>query len=160
MKTVKNIVTALMLVAFFSCNTKNEKGNNVSEVKHNNNLKEEKSMNVLFVLTSHDELGDTGEKTGFWVEEFASPYYILKDKGVNITLATPKGGKHPLTLQVTKKMLQPNLQNDLIKTKKHKNELTLLLNSQQLMLQITTQYFIRVVTGLYGICLKIKPPSN
>jgi putative intracellular protease/amidase len=96
MKTVKNIVTALMLIAFFSCNTKNEKGNNVSEVKHNNNLKEEKSMNVLFVLTSHDELGDTGEKTGFWVEEFASPYYILKDKGVNITLATPKGGKAPI----------------------------------------------------------------
>ena len=53
-------------------------------------------MNVLFVLTSHDKLGDTGKKTGFWVEEFANPYYILTDKGVNVTLATPKGGKAPI----------------------------------------------------------------
>jgi len=51
---------------------------------------------VLFVLTSHDELGDTGEKTGFWVEEFAAPYYNLLDKGVKITVATPKGGKAPI----------------------------------------------------------------
>ncbi|PRP66364.1 type 1 glutamine amidotransferase domain-containing protein [Nonlabens agnitus] len=53
-------------------------------------------MKVLFVLTSHDKLGDTGKKTGFWVEEFAGPYYTLKDKGVEITLATPKGGKAPI----------------------------------------------------------------
>ncbi|WP_415375990.1 type 1 glutamine amidotransferase domain-containing protein [Patiriisocius sp. Uisw_017] len=53
-------------------------------------------MKILFVLTSHDTLGDTGEKTGFWVEEFAGPYYTLKDKGVVITLATPKGGKAPI----------------------------------------------------------------
>lgn len=53
-------------------------------------------MKVLFVLTSHDKLGDTGEKTGFWVEEFAGPYYILKDKGVEVTLATPRGGKAPI----------------------------------------------------------------
>ncbi|OQD43511.1 type 1 glutamine amidotransferase domain-containing protein [Croceivirga radicis] len=52
--------------------------------------------NVLFVLTSHDELGNTGEKTGFWVEEFAAPYYLLKDKGVNVTLASPKGGQPPI----------------------------------------------------------------
>ncbi|UZO80368.1 type 1 glutamine amidotransferase domain-containing protein [Aquimarina sp. ERC-38] len=51
---------------------------------------------VLFVLTSHDQLGDTGEKTGFWIEEFASPYYLLKDKGVAITLASPKGGQPPI----------------------------------------------------------------
>lgn len=51
---------------------------------------------VLFVLTSHDELGNTGEKTGFWIEEFASPYYLLKDKGVNISLASPKGGQPPI----------------------------------------------------------------
>ena len=53
-------------------------------------------MNVLFVLTSHDKLGDTGKKTGFWIEEFASPYYSLLDKGVNITIATPKGGQAPI----------------------------------------------------------------
>jgi len=51
---------------------------------------------VLFVLTSHSDLGNTGEKTGFWVEEFASPYYFLKDKGVEITIASPKGGQPPI----------------------------------------------------------------
>jgi putative intracellular protease/amidase len=53
-------------------------------------------MNVLIVLTSHAELGNTGEKTGFWLEEFASPYYRLKDAGVTLTLASPKGGQPPL----------------------------------------------------------------
>jgi len=53
-------------------------------------------MKVLFVLTSHDKLGDTGNKTGFWIEEFANPYYKLRDKNVDITVATPKGGKAPI----------------------------------------------------------------
>jgi putative intracellular protease/amidase len=53
-------------------------------------------MNILFVLTSHNQLGDTGNKTGFWVEEFANPYYTLLDKGAKITIATPKGGAAPI----------------------------------------------------------------
>lgn len=53
-------------------------------------------MYVLFVLTSHNELGDTGKKTGFWVEEFANPYYKLLDQGAAITIATPKGGAAPI----------------------------------------------------------------
>ncbi|MCB4797699.1 type 1 glutamine amidotransferase domain-containing protein [Neotamlana laminarinivorans] len=53
-------------------------------------------MKILFVLTSHDKLGDTGKKTGFWVEEFANPYYTLLDKGADITIATPKGGAAPI----------------------------------------------------------------
>ncbi|WP_299560972.1 type 1 glutamine amidotransferase domain-containing protein [uncultured Sulfitobacter sp.] len=53
-------------------------------------------MKILMILTSHDELGDTGEKTGFWLEEFAAPYYVLKDAGAELTLASPKGGKPPL----------------------------------------------------------------
>ena len=53
-------------------------------------------MKILFVLTSHDQLGDTGKKTGFWVEEFANPYYTLLDKGAVITIATPKGGAAPI----------------------------------------------------------------
>ncbi len=53
-------------------------------------------MKILIVLTSHDRLGDTGEKTGFWLEEFAAPYYVLKDAGAEITLASPKGGQPPL----------------------------------------------------------------
>lgn len=53
-------------------------------------------MKILMVLTSHDQLGDTGKKTGFWLEEFAAPYYIFKDAGANVTLASPKGGQPPL----------------------------------------------------------------
>ena len=53
-------------------------------------------MKVLIVLTSHDQLGNTGEKTGFWLEELAAPYYVLKDAGVNVTLASVKGGQPPL----------------------------------------------------------------
>ena len=50
----------------------------------------------LPILTSHDTLGDTGEKTGFWLEEFAAPYYVFRDAGATITLASPKGGHPPL----------------------------------------------------------------
>ncbi|WP_069301254.1 type 1 glutamine amidotransferase domain-containing protein [Neptunicoccus sediminis] len=53
-------------------------------------------MKILMVLTSHDELGDTGNKTGFWLEEFAAPYYVFKDAGADVTLASPKGGQPPL----------------------------------------------------------------
>ena len=53
-------------------------------------------MKILMVLTSHDQLGDTGKKTGFWLEEFAAPYYVFKDAGAEITLASPKGGEPPL----------------------------------------------------------------
>jgi len=53
-------------------------------------------MKVLIVLTSHDELGNTGRKTGFWLEELAAPYYAFKDAGVEIVLASPKGGQPPL----------------------------------------------------------------
>jgi putative intracellular protease/amidase len=53
-------------------------------------------MKILMVLTSHDKLGDTGKKTGFWLEEFAAPYYVLKDAGAEITLASPVGGQPPL----------------------------------------------------------------
>ncbi len=51
---------------------------------------------ILMILTSHDKLGDTGNKTGFWLEEFAAPYYVLKDAGVDVTLASPAGGQPPL----------------------------------------------------------------
>ncbi|MBU1354556.1 MAG: type 1 glutamine amidotransferase domain-containing protein [Gammaproteobacteria bacterium] len=51
---------------------------------------------ILMVLTSHDQLGDTGKKTGFWLEEFAAPYYVFKDVGAQITLASPQGGQPPL----------------------------------------------------------------
>lgn len=53
-------------------------------------------MKVLMVLTSHDQLGNTGKKTGFWLEEFAAPYYVFKDAGAEIVLASPAGGQPPL----------------------------------------------------------------
>ena len=65
-------------------------------------------MKVLIVLTSHDELGNTGEKTGFWLEEFASPYYRLKDAGAHVTLASPNGGQPPLD----PKSHEPDAQTD------------------------------------------------
>lgn len=65
-------------------------------------------MKILMVLTSHDRLGETGKKTGFWLEEFADPYYVLKDAGHDITLASPKGGQPPLD----PKSDEPNAQTD------------------------------------------------
>jgi putative intracellular protease/amidase len=58
--------------------------------------KNKKMKKVLFVVTSHDKLGNTGEKTGFWTEELAAPYYELLDKGIEITIATPLGGQPPI----------------------------------------------------------------
>src|ERR1700689_4691699 len=53
-------------------------------------------MKILMVLTSHDILGKTGRKTGFWLEEFAAPYFVFRDAGVDLTLASPKGGQPPI----------------------------------------------------------------
>jgi len=53
-------------------------------------------MKILMVLTSHDQLGNTGRKTGFWLEEFAAPYYVFRDAGAEVTLASPKGGQPPI----------------------------------------------------------------
>jgi putative intracellular protease/amidase len=53
-------------------------------------------MRILMVLTSHDQLGNTGRKTGFWLEEFAAPYFVFRDAGVDLTLASPKGGQPPV----------------------------------------------------------------
>lgn len=55
-----------------------------------------KKTKILFVVTSHDQLGDTGEKTGLWIEEFATPYYYLIDQGVEVVIASPKGGQPPI----------------------------------------------------------------
>ncbi|MCL5127687.1 MULTISPECIES: type 1 glutamine amidotransferase domain-containing protein [unclassified Algibacter] len=96
MKSIKTLALALTIITASSCNeTKKETvSESVSEVK--TELKKDKDMKILFVLTSHDKLGDTGKKTGFWVEEFASPYYTLLDKGAEIIIATPKGGAAPI----------------------------------------------------------------
>lgn len=79
------------------------------------------SKKVLFVLTSHDELGNTGKKTGFWSEELAAPYYALADKGVEVILASAKGGQPP----IDPKSEEPSFQTD--HTKRMDND-TILLN--------------------------------
>ncbi len=66
-------------------------------------------MKILMVLTSHDQLGDTGNKTGFWLEEFAAPYYTFRDAGAEVVLASPKGGQPPLD----PKSSEPSFQTDL-----------------------------------------------
>ncbi|HUN45639.1 MAG TPA: type 1 glutamine amidotransferase domain-containing protein [Stellaceae bacterium] len=66
-------------------------------------------MKILMVLTSHDQLGNTGRKTGFWLEELAAPYYVFKEAGAEITLASPKGGRPPLD----PKSNDPNFRTDL-----------------------------------------------
>jgi len=69
----------------------------------------ELTMKVLMVLTSHDQLGNTGRKTGFWLEELAAPYYVFKDAGAQVTLASPKGGRPPLD----PKSNEPSFQTDI-----------------------------------------------
>jgi len=66
-------------------------------------------MKVLIVLTSHDQLGNTGRKTGFWLEELAAPYYVFKDIGAQITLASPKGGRPPLDPKSNEPSFQTNI---------------------------------------------------
>ena len=73
-------------------------------------------MKVLIVLTSHDQLGNTGRKTGFWLEELAAPYYAFKEAGAQIVLASPKGGQPPLD----PKSNEPNFQTDL--TRRFEND--------------------------------------
>jgi putative intracellular protease/amidase len=85
-------------------------------------------MKILMVLTSHDKLGDTGRKTGFWLEEFAAPYFVFRDASVELTLASPKGGQPPLdpvsdlpenqTPAMTRFKKDPAAQKDLANTVK------------------------------------------
>jgi putative intracellular protease/amidase len=87
------LISMAVIIGLTSCNNTVK---NKHETEELSTTKTEKMKKILFVLTSHDELGSTGEKTGFWIEEFAAPYYLLKDKGVEITLASPKGGQPPI----------------------------------------------------------------
>jgi len=70
--------------------------------------RKDKKMKVLMVLTSHDQLGTSGQKTGFWLEEFAAPYYVFKDANADITIASPKGGQPPLDPKSDEEDFQTN----------------------------------------------------
>ena len=86
-------------------------------------------MKILIVLTSHNQLGDTGGKTGFWLEEFVTPYYVLKDVGAEITLASPKGGQPPLD---PKSDLPENLTESTKRFRKDKAAQAQLANTKKL----------------------------
>ncbi|UPG93779.1 type 1 glutamine amidotransferase domain-containing protein [Luteibacter aegosomatissinici] len=66
-------------------------------------------MKILMVITSHDQLGNTGKKTGFWLEEFAAPYYVFKEAGVEMVLSSPKGGQPPFDPKSDEKEFQTEL---------------------------------------------------
>lgn len=91
---MKHIALALIVILSVSCK---DKQNTTEITTQDNQITQKETMKkVLFVLTSHDKLGNTGEKTGFWIEEFAAPYYELADKNVEITIASPEGGQPPI----------------------------------------------------------------
>lgn len=91
---MKRIALALIVILSVSC--KDKESTTETTTQENQITKKETMKKVLFVLTSHEDLGNTGEKTGFWIEEFAAPYYELADKGVEITIASPNGGQPPI----------------------------------------------------------------
>lgn len=91
----KNIAIVLSIILCAAC-ADNNKAKNATQKTTVKTEKNETMKKILFVITSHDELGNTGEKTGVWLEEFTGPYYFLKSKGVKITLASLKGGRPPI----------------------------------------------------------------
>lgn len=94
-------------------------------------------MKVLIVLTSHSELGKTGKKTGFWIEEFAAPYYILKDAGFEITISSPKGGKPP----IDPKSAEPENQTDATRRYDADNDVQQLLAHTKVLSQVSSKDF-------------------
>ncbi|NET48502.1 MAG: type 1 glutamine amidotransferase domain-containing protein [Merismopedia sp. SIO2A8] len=104
-------------------------------------------MNILMVLTSHDQLGDTGQKTGFWLEEFAAPYFVFKDAGAIITLASPKGGQPPLD----PKSDAPEFQTDATRRFQSDTDAQLALaNTLQLSEVVATEYDAIFYPGGHG----------
>ena len=89
---MKRILVSLLVILSFGCKVKST----ATTTQKNHLINKENMKKVVFVLTSHDELGNTGEKTGFWIEEFVAPYYELADQGVEIIIASPKGGMPPI----------------------------------------------------------------
>ena len=104
-------------------------------------------MKILMVLTSHDQLGNTGNKTGFWLEEFASPYYIFKDADADITLTSPKGGQPPLD----PKSDEPDFQTESTKRfKEDQDAQEVLANTVKLSLILADDYDAVFYPGGHG----------
>ena len=117
-------------------------------------------MKILIVLTSHDQLGNTGKKTGFWLEEFTTPYYILKDAGMEIILSSPKGGKPPID------PISDRPENLTLSTKRFHQDSTAQSNLPtpnnwlRFPRATSTRSFIQVGTGRCGTCPITQPLSR
>ena len=94
-------------------------------------------MKILMILTSHDRLGDTGKKTGFWLEELAAPYYVFKDAGAQITLASPMGGQPPLD----PKSDEPDAQSEDTDRFRKDSDATLALASTRKLADVASESF-------------------
>jgi putative intracellular protease/amidase len=111
MKKIKLLLLALGAIGFAACTQTSTAETENSDETEALEEQADNELNVLFVLTSHEDLGDTGEKTGFWIEEFAAPYYTLLDKGVKITVASPMGGQAPIDPRSTAEANQTEATN-------------------------------------------------
>ncbi len=116
-------------------------------------------MNILMVLTSHDQLGNTGRKTGFWLEEFAAPYYAFLEAGAEITVTSPKGGQPPLD----PKSDEPSFQTEQTRRFHADPNAQVVLASTVKLASIShenmTLSFTRVVMGRSGTLRKTSTPS-
>jgi len=117
-------------------------------------------MKVLMVLTSHDQRGDTGRKTGFWLEELAAPYYIFKESGAEITLASPKGGIPRSIPRVMSPNSGPNFRAGSRRTPLRKPSLTKLFALTASSRKVSTPSSIPVVTVRCGISPKTRTRSS
>lgn len=108
-------------------------------------------MKVLIVLTSHDTLGSTGKQTGFWLEELAAPYYVFKDAGAEIVLASPQGGQPPLdpkAMNLRFKPMIPTVSQQMYKPKLYLQQPCAWIAWIKLILMLC---FIPVATARFGI---------
>ena len=117
-------------------------------------------MKILMVITSHDQLGNTGRKTGFWLEELAAPYFVFKDSGAEITLASPKGGRPPSTPRATNPNSEPTLRAGSRRTPLPKLSLTRPFVLRASSRKTSMPYSIREATDQCGISPKIRTRSS
>jgi putative intracellular protease/amidase len=117
-------------------------------------------MKILMVLTSHDQLGDTGRKTGFWLEELAAPYYVFKDAGAQITLASPKGGRPPLDPKSQDPSFQTDITRRFEKDADAEGQLDKTVRLESVKQGTTIPSSIRAATARCGTRLRIQTLSS
>ena len=116
-------------------------------------------MKILMVLTSHDVPGNTGRKTGFWLEEFAAPYFVFRDVGVQLTLASPRGGQPPLDPKSDLPESRTPAMTRFKQTRRHKRHFPRRSSSPTLNRKITIRSSMLADTAPCGISQKARFPS-